>query len=85
MEESGMAGFEVLGWFALWAPANTPSEEITRLNAAVNDSLKKPDVLKQLSAVGAQPMVGTPDQQARWQQAEETKWGGLIRELGIKL
>jgi tripartite-type tricarboxylate transporter receptor subunit TctC len=85
MEESGLADFEVLGWFALWAPANTPPEEITRLNAAVNKSLKKRSVLKQLAAVGAQPMEGTPEQQARWQQAEEAKWGGLIRELGIKL
>jgi tripartite-type tricarboxylate transporter receptor subunit TctC len=85
MEESGLPGFEVLGWFALWAPANTPPAQIARLNAAVNQFLKDPALVKQLASVGAEPMGGSPEREAHWLKAEETKWGGLIRDIGIKL
>jgi tripartite-type tricarboxylate transporter receptor subunit TctC len=83
MSESGLPGFEVLGWFALWAPAGTPPEVVKLLNAEVNKIVAKPAVARRFAEIGAEPLAGSPEKLAAWLKTEQAKWGGLIKELGI--
>ncbi len=82
--ETGLAGFEVLGWFALLAPAKTPPEVIRRLNNDVNASVAKPAIVARFAELGAEPLTGSPDQAAAFIRGEQDKWGKIIRDAGIK-
>lgn len=82
--ETGLAGFEVLGWFALLAPAKTPQEIIRRLNADVNAAIVKPAIVTRFAELGAEPLGGSPDQAAAFIRGEQDKWGKVIRDAGIK-
>ena len=82
--ETGLAGFEVLGWFALLAPAKTPPEIIRRLNHDVNAATAKPAIVARFAELGAEPLGGSPDQAAAFIKGEQDKWGKIIRDAGIK-
>lgn len=82
--ETGLAGFEVLGWFALLAPAKTPPEVIRRLNAEVNSAIARPAIVARFAELGAEPLGGSPQQTATYIKGEQDKWGRIIREAGIK-
>jgi tripartite-type tricarboxylate transporter receptor subunit TctC len=83
--EAGYAGFEVVDWKVLVAPAGTPPAVIKTLNAAVNKALAQPATMAQLLADGSAPMGGTPERAAALIKAEHARWGALVREAGIKL
>ena len=82
--ETGLAGFEVLGWFALLAPAKTPPSVIKVLNAEVNKLIVNPTVVERFAALGAEPLGGTPARAAAFIREEQDKWGKVIRDIGIK-
>ncbi|MBS0337973.1 MAG: tripartite tricarboxylate transporter substrate binding protein [Proteobacteria bacterium] len=82
--ETGLTGFEVLGWFALMAPAKTPPEIIRRLNSDVNAAIARPAIVARFAELGAEPLGGTPDQAAAFIRGEQEKWGKIIRDAGIK-
>src|SRR5262245_43103934 len=76
----GLEGFEVLGWFALLAPARTPPEIVRSLNAEVNRMIAKPAIVAKFAELGAEPLGGTPADAAAYIRAEQDKWGRIIRE-----
>ena len=80
----GLEGFEVLGWFALLAPAKTPPAVVAMLNAELNKLIAKPAIVTKFQELGAEPMSGTPEQAAAFIKSEEDKWGKVIRDAGIK-
>ncbi len=80
-----LPGFEVLGWFGVYAPARTPPEVLNRLNAEVNKLIAKPAIVQRFGELGAEPLGGTPERMVAFVRAEQDKWGAVIRELGIKL
>ncbi len=82
--ETGLAGFEVLGWFALLAPAKTPPEVIRRLNNDINAAIAKPAIVTRFAELGAEPLTGSPDQAVAFIRGEQEKWGKIIRDAGIK-
>ena len=82
--ETGLAGFEVLGWFALLAPAKTPPEVVRRLNSDVNAAIARPAIVARFAELGAEPLGGSPDQAAAFIKGEQDKWGKIIRDAGIK-
>ncbi len=83
--ESGgaLANFEVLGWFALLAPARTPTEVLLRLNAEINRMVTKPAIVQKLTNLGADPLGGSAADAERYIKGEQEKWGKIIREAGI--
>ena len=81
----GLEGFEVLGWFALLAPAKTPPEIIRTLNSEINRMIAKPAIVAKFAELGAEPLGGTPERGAAYIRAEQEKWGRIIRDVGIKL
>jgi tripartite-type tricarboxylate transporter receptor subunit TctC len=80
----GLEGFEVLGWFAIMAPAKTPQAVVNMLNAELNKMIAKPAIVTRFQELGAEPMGGTTEQAAAYIAAEQDKWGKVIKEAGIK-
>jgi tripartite-type tricarboxylate transporter receptor subunit TctC len=81
----GLEGFEVLGWFALLAPARTPPQIVQTLNAELNKMIAKPQIIAKLVELGAEPLGGTPERANAFIRVEQEKWGRVIQDVGIKL
>jgi tripartite-type tricarboxylate transporter receptor subunit TctC len=84
MAESGVPGYEVVGWQGLFAVAGTPPETVARLQAEVAKVLRLPEVRERLAALGAEPVGSTPEEFGAFIRAERTRWGRIIREKGIR-
>jgi tripartite-type tricarboxylate transporter receptor subunit TctC len=82
--ESGVPGFEVIGWAAMYAPAGTPDDAVGKLNRALNAALTTPDILAKLNEAGIETRPGSPADLAAFTRAEHEKWGRVIRAGGIK-
>lgn len=83
--ELGYKGFVGGVWMGILAPAGTPADVVTRVNADVNRALKSPDVVKQLSMQGVQIVGGTPAQFADHIRREIDTWGRVVKTTGVKL
>jgi len=83
MAESGLPGFEVIGFFGVMAPAGTPREIVARLNGELAKSLSRPDVREKFAAQALDPGKMTAEQYADFIKAQAVKFGNLIREAGI--
>jgi tripartite-type tricarboxylate transporter receptor subunit TctC len=77
-------GFEATTWFAMFAPAGTPREVVSRLNAEMKRVFALADVQDKLKALGLEPWLSTPDELARFQAAEIVKWAKVVKESGAK-
>jgi len=84
MQEAGVAGYEVAGWYGVLAPAKTPRPIIDKLNTEIVRILHSPDVQNRLAADGSEAVGSTPEQFGNHIKSEVAKWGKVIREAGIK-
>jgi tripartite-type tricarboxylate transporter receptor subunit TctC len=84
MAESGVPGYEVVGWQGLFAVAGTAPDIVARLQADVAKVLRLPEVRERLAALGAEPVGSTPEEFGAFIRAERTRWGRIIREKGIR-
>jgi len=78
--ESGLPGYEVVGWFGLFAPAGTPREIVNRLNAETVKILKLPEMKEKLT--GYDPAPSTPEQFAAIIKADTALWAKVVKESG---
>jgi tripartite-type tricarboxylate transporter receptor subunit TctC len=83
--ESGVPGFEVSSWAALFSPAKTPTEIVRKVHADTAAVLAEPAVKQRLEEVGVQVVGSTPDALASHLKAEMNKWGPIIRQIGITI
>jgi tripartite-type tricarboxylate transporter receptor subunit TctC len=87
MDEAGLAGFDITGWNALWAPRGTPKDVLATLNAAVVASLANSSVRQRLTDLGQEipPLEQqTPDALSKFQEAEIKKWWPIMRAANIR-
>jgi tripartite-type tricarboxylate transporter receptor subunit TctC len=84
LTEQGYPNTDASNWYALLAPAKTAPALIKKLNDAVNAALADPDVRDKIVKSGAVPVGGTPEALGAFMRAEYDKWGGVVREHGIK-
>jgi tripartite-type tricarboxylate transporter receptor subunit TctC len=83
--ESGVPGFEVVTWYAMFAPAATPSGIVERLNAELRKIAQIPQLKEQLANLGIDAAASASPAEARaYRDAEADKWGKLVRALGVK-
>jgi tripartite-type tricarboxylate transporter receptor subunit TctC len=85
LSELGMPGFEVGAWQGLLAPAKTPPEVITRLNAEINKALTAPDVRAKLAVQGADPLGSTPAEYGMYIRIEIERFANVIRQSGVTI
>jgi tripartite-type tricarboxylate transporter receptor subunit TctC len=83
MDESGLPGFEIIGFFGVMAPAGTPREIVTRLNTELGKAMARPEVRKQYAAQALDPGTMTAEQYAEFIKDQAVKFGKVIREAGI--
>ena len=83
--ESGLPGYEMLGWHGILAPAATPRDVVERLNAAVTKVLAQPDIRDLWAAQNMEIVPTTPAQFGDLIRREHERYGKLIKTAGIKL
>jgi tripartite-type tricarboxylate transporter receptor subunit TctC len=83
--ESGVPGFEMLGWYAIVAPAGTPRRIVDILHGHIARTLQSPDVRSRFLALGIDPVGQGPEELARFMRAEIDKWTKVIRASGAKV
>jgi tripartite-type tricarboxylate transporter receptor subunit TctC len=85
VSEAGLAGYEVVGWFGLVAPAATPKEIVAKLAAETQKVLNSPDVKARLNELGSEPTtIATPEQFGAFIEAEIAKWAKVVAASGMK-
>lgn len=83
MAEAGLPGYDTSLWYALFAPAKTPSGIIDALNRSVERALQNPVVRSKIAAQGGTVVASTPAQTKQFVDREITKWAGVARDLHI--
>ena len=82
--ESGLPGYEVVGWNGLFLVKDTPPTIAGKLYDEVAKALRSTDVKTQMAALGAEPGGNTPAEFTAFVRAESARWGKIIQEKGIK-
>jgi tripartite-type tricarboxylate transporter receptor subunit TctC len=88
VDEAGVAGLHLPGWFGFFAPKGTPKEAIARLNAAMVEALADPAIRARFTDLGLDIVPReqqTPEALGAFQKAEIEKWAPLIKAAGIRV
>ena len=85
VHESGVPGFEIVAWFGLMAPANTPRAIVERLNREVGKILNLPDMKARFIAQGAEPAPGTPEQFGVFVKEKLVQWAPIVKASGAQI
>ncbi len=83
--ESGVPGFEVVGWNGLCAPAGTPAPVVAKINADSVRALSSPDTRQRMTEQGADIQTMTQQQFDTFLRAEIAKWAKVAKAAGIRL
>lgn len=83
--ESGLKGFEVVGFYGFLAPAGTPKPVVNRLSQAFEKVMNNPDVRERMVSQGANPDFMNADKFAKFLQAELPRWAKAVKDSGTKM
>jgi tripartite-type tricarboxylate transporter receptor subunit TctC len=82
--ESGVPGYESIGWFGVIAPAGTPPDIVRKLNQTFVAAMNDPVVKERIYQGGAEARPSTPEEFAAFIKSETDKWAGIIKAAGVK-
>jgi len=85
MVESGYRDFLMTFWTGVVAPAGTPAAVVDKVNKAINDGLKSPEMQSKLARFRVEPKPGSPQDFGNFIASESKKWAGVIASAGIKV
>ena len=83
--ESGLVGFEYIGWYGVLAPAGTPRTIIERLHAEFVKILHLPDLRERLLTNGAEPVGNSPAEFDAFLKTELERWTKMTKQAGAKI
>ncbi len=83
VSESGVPGYVVTSWNALFAPKGTPPEVIAKLNEAVRDTIALPEIKQRLLDLGIEAQAGPPEEIEARLKADIAKWTKVIEDANI--
>ena len=83
-EFPGMKDYELIAWFAAYAPAGTPRDVVGKLNEAVNFAARSKEITERFGAIGGEFAPGTPEALAQRTARETAKWAKAIKDAGIE-
>jgi tripartite-type tricarboxylate transporter receptor subunit TctC len=83
-EALGLKDYELIAYFAVFAPAGTPADIVNKLNAAVNAAAADKGILERFSALGFETAPASPEALAQRSKAETAKWAKAIRDAKIE-
>ncbi|MFN0041148.1 MAG: Bug family tripartite tricarboxylate transporter substrate binding protein [Burkholderiales bacterium] len=84
VSESGLPGYEYLGWMGIAAPAGTPKAIVSRLNTEIAKILRTREARDWFAEQGANPIIETPEEFGAFIKSEHARWGKFIRDTGMK-
>ncbi|TMG74747.1 MAG: tripartite tricarboxylate transporter substrate binding protein [Betaproteobacteria bacterium] len=82
--ESGVPGYEMVLWIGVFAPAGTPREVVSKLNAEVVRIIRLPDIGEKLGGIGVDPLGNTSEQTAEWIRREIARYGPVVKAANIR-
>jgi tripartite-type tricarboxylate transporter receptor subunit TctC len=85
MAESGLPGFDVASWQAIFAPAATPAPIVQKLHDELARIVAQPEVAARIEALGVDYVPMSPEQFGAFQRSEIAKWSKLARQANVKL
>ena len=85
LAEQGIADFDLVAWFMLYAPADMPAAQRDRLRDATQAVLAQPEVREKLAAQGIEPMAMGAAEMAAFGTAEIAKWGEAVRRSNAQV
>ncbi|MFD0666680.1 Bug family tripartite tricarboxylate transporter substrate binding protein [Ramlibacter sp. MAHUQ-53] len=80
-----LPGFEYASWYAMYAPRQTPTPVVARINALMQQVLKDPDLKARIEPHGMELVPTGPEEVATWVKRDEDKWRAVISKAGITL
>ena len=83
--ESGLPGYDVYGWFAIYGPAGLPQSVVDRLAAELARVVSANEMNQRIVSLGLEPATSTPAELAALMRADRDKWSKVIAEAGIKV
>ena len=84
IQEAGVPGYEVAGWYGMIGPAAMPQAIVARLNREINAILNVPETREQLSMQGADPRTASPEEFGSAMARDLKKWAKVVAAAGIK-
>jgi tripartite-type tricarboxylate transporter receptor subunit TctC len=85
-EEAGLAGYQVITWYGVFAPAGTPPAIVGRLHADLVKAMQTPDVRAKLEGIGADGTVSrSPEEFAALVRADTARYAKIVKDIGLKL
>jgi tripartite-type tricarboxylate transporter receptor subunit TctC len=83
--EAGLAGYEAAISYGIFLPAGAPAALVDRLHAAVDATIRSPEIARKFAELGADPQFGTPADFKRYVADDLAKWARLAKEAGLKV
>lgn len=83
-ETPALAGFQLVAWVAMFAPAGTPAEIVNRLSVEMNKALAKPEVKARIASFSAEVTPSSPEQLGVFVKDQLASWGKRIKDAGIE-
>jgi tripartite-type tricarboxylate transporter receptor subunit TctC len=83
LDESGLKGYEISGWYGIYGPAQLPKPILARLYEATRTVMQNPDTRKTYAEINIESKGSTPDEFARFLREDLEKYGKIIKAAGI--
>jgi tripartite-type tricarboxylate transporter receptor subunit TctC len=84
LDEAGLRGYEVIGWYGIYGPAKLPKPVLVRLYEAARDSVHNPDTKKQYADMNIETIGSTPDEFARFLKEDLVRYAKIVKAAGIE-
>lgn len=84
INEAGVSGYQLSGWFGIVAPAKVPAPIVAKLNQALVEVVAMPHVREKMIAIGLEPISSTPEQFGQFIKDEIPRWAKLLQISGVK-
>lgn len=85
LEQAGVAGYEVSGWYGVLGPARIPKPIVAKLNGELKLMLQDPDMRGMLTRQGADPLTSSPEEFTNVIAADIVKWSKVVKAAGVKV
>jgi tripartite-type tricarboxylate transporter receptor subunit TctC len=85
-EEAGLAGYQVITWYGVFAPAGTPAPIVNRLHSDLVKAMQTPDVRSKLEGIGADGTVSrSPEAFAALVRSDTARYAKIVKDIGLRI
>jgi tripartite-type tricarboxylate transporter receptor subunit TctC len=83
--ESGVPGYDVSSWYAIYVPSKTPADIVAKINTDMATIISTPAIKDKFKLLGVLPQASTPQELAAMNVADAKLWAPIIKEANIKV